>query len=318
MNNIIKTFSMIVNKITMYKKLCKDYEKRYNKFVSLGGKMDKSSTDPGIYLTVSEVAKILNVSSATLRNWEKYGLFSAQRGENRYRYYKLSDIETLRKLKKYMIDDNGRARALRKIQSFNEDLGDPYWQELFDDATSKPKFISSYSGQKWKETRELRSLTLNEVSKATGISSSYLSKIENDKVFPSFETLNALAQYYGESLVYFVQRRSQDYSLVKKTDEMHLNMGYSGVHTYQLSFLRNSKMYPVLHCVEPHAHSGESHQHGGEEFVYILDGELTIQLNDNDVFVLHEGDSMSFKASIPHRYLNRTNTRNKVLWVHTP
>lgn len=48
------------------------------------------------YLTVSEAAKILNVSPMTLRNWDKKGIFKAKRHPlNNYRIYPLSEIKKL-------------------------------------------------------------------------------------------------------------------------------------------------------------------------------------------------------------------------------
>ena len=52
------------------------------------------------YLTVNEVAKILGVTSLTLRNWDKSGKLKAYRNPiNNYRMYKGGEIEMfLRKI----------------------------------------------------------------------------------------------------------------------------------------------------------------------------------------------------------------------------
>lgn len=52
------------------------------------------------YLTVNEVAKILNVAPLTLRNWDRAGKLKAYRHPlNNYRLYKPEDIELfLRKI----------------------------------------------------------------------------------------------------------------------------------------------------------------------------------------------------------------------------
>ena len=47
-----------------------------------------------IYFSIKEAADILDVSSLTLRNWDKSGKFKAQRHPmNNYRVYKLSALE---------------------------------------------------------------------------------------------------------------------------------------------------------------------------------------------------------------------------------
>lgn len=51
----------------------------------------------GFYLKINDVAKILDVSPATIRNWEKNNLFVAKRNKNNYREYSQTDIELLKK-----------------------------------------------------------------------------------------------------------------------------------------------------------------------------------------------------------------------------
>ena len=48
------------------------------------------------HLTISEAADFLGVSAQTLRIWDKTGKLSASRdGGNKYRMYKISDLEKL-------------------------------------------------------------------------------------------------------------------------------------------------------------------------------------------------------------------------------
>lgn len=281
--------------------------------------MKKEKQGKGFRLTIGETAKLLGVTPATLRNWERYGLFSASRGENGYRFYTFEDVEILKRIRKYMIDDNGRTRALRKINAITEpNPPDTYLQEMHRDAFGVDTDISQYSGRRWKGTRMAKKFTLEDVSRMTGISPSYLSKIENDKVVPSLDTLSNLASFYGESLIHFtLEGSSSDCSLVRKKEAVCMNLGYSNLKTYRVSNLRNCQMYPVIHALEPFGNSGASHSHGGEELVYILEGKLTVQLNDSDNYNLLPGDTMTFKATTPHRYVNNSSKRTVVLWVHT-
>lgn len=46
------------------------------------------------YLTIKEVAKILGVTTQTLRNWDRSGKFRAYRNPlNDYRVYKIEQVE---------------------------------------------------------------------------------------------------------------------------------------------------------------------------------------------------------------------------------
>ena len=60
--------------------------------------------DDNINFSINQVAKMIGVVPATIRNWEKYGLIEAKRSSNNYRRFSLDDINTLKKIKEYSID----------------------------------------------------------------------------------------------------------------------------------------------------------------------------------------------------------------------
>jgi len=60
---------------------------------SRGKSVDKFSD----YLTVAKAAKLLGVSSSTLRNWDRSGKLKASRHPlNRYRIYRQNDLERVK------------------------------------------------------------------------------------------------------------------------------------------------------------------------------------------------------------------------------
>jgi uncharacterized cupin superfamily protein len=54
-------------------------------------------------------------------------------------------------------------------------------------------------------------------------------------------------------------------------------------------------------------------RHSGVESAYILEGELTLQL-EFDVHVLGPGDSLQFDSVLPHLYSNQGSTIAKGVW----
>lgn len=53
-------------------------------------------------------------------------------------------------------------------------------------------------GERFKVIREAKGLTLRDVEKATTISNSYLSQLENGKILkPSYKVVKQLSDYYG-------------------------------------------------------------------------------------------------------------------------
>ena len=57
--------------------------------------------------------------------------------------------------------------------------------------------------------------------------------------------------------------------------------------------------------------------HEGEEFGFILEGRYESTV-DGQVFVLEEGDSITYPSRLPHRGRAIGNQRVRTLWVITP
>jgi transcriptional regulator with XRE-family HTH domain len=65
----------------------------------------------------------------------------------------------------------------------------------------------------------------------------------------------------------------------------------------------------------PGAMSGASlSHHEGREFGLILEGELLIELGFES-YTLHQGDSIIFESTVPHRLINRSDQPMRAVWV---
>ena len=65
----------------------------------------------------------------------------------------------------------------------------------------------------------------------------------------------------------------------------------------------------------PGAMSGANlSHHEGREFGLILEGELLIELGFES-YTLHQGDSIIFESTVPHRLINRSDQPMRAVWV---
>ena len=267
-----------------------------------------SSNNNKILFNINEIAEIIGVVPATIRNWEKNNLIKPKRKSNNYRGFSFADIDKLKLIKYYSIEQN---------------YSNEYIKKLFEAKGAGISSESSYSkrmlGEKWRAAREDNGLTLNEVSEAINISSSYLSQIENAKANPSLELLKKLAEFYGESLLTFINKEKEKKERVLNEDNTEgINPGLPGVVVKQLINKSPSILDPVIINVEPDKGDPEKHTHNGEEFVYVLSGEIKVLLDEDEVYILNEGDSIYFKSYEKHGWINNSKTdKAKLLWVHS-
>lgn len=269
--------------------------------------------EDNITFTIHQVAKMVGVVSATIRNWEKCGLISVKRSASNYRIFTLDDIETLKKVREYSIEKHMGTQAIKMLLAREND------SEIvqYVDQQKENYYSKKLMSEKWREIRKQQGYTLEEVSRAVGISVAHLSKLENGGN-ASLDMLNKLAHFYRESPLYFMQPASQDNHLVRKDcgDPIKLSSA-SGMDMVSLIAMREHMMYPVLCTVEPGCGGLTPHTHNGEELVYLISGVLEYHLNDDPPYIIHPGDTFYYRGSDLHSWRNISTKPAKLLWVHS-
>ena len=278
--------------------------------------IDSSDGSSTIFFNINEVAKIIEVSASTIRNWEKQDLFTAKRASNAYRIYSLEDIEVLKRIKYYSKNYKMNSQAIKDILMPHIEAPPIIKDNLEHPTTHTPS--RKLLGGKWKEYRIEQNKTLEEVSTAIGISTSYLSKIENSQANISYEVIERLASYYDKSLLHFFEPEEEQNIIVEKGKGEKLQTGLPGVLMESLIAQRERVLFPMMFYVEPGYGSNMTHKHNGEEFIHVLKGILEVTLDEKDIFVIKEGDSMYFKSSTNHSWRNAGKYTAKLLWVHSP
>jgi transcriptional regulator with XRE-family HTH domain len=148
-------------------------------------------------------------------------------------------------------------------------------------------------GPRLKRLRTQRSITLDDLSKATGISKSTLSRLETGQRRPSLELLLPLAKAYRVPLdelvgapevsdprVRLKPRRVNGRTVLQLTGQP------GGVQAWKI-------IIPATQT-EP-----EPRVHEGYEWLYVLDGQMRLVLGNHDL-VLSAGEAAEFDTRLPH------------------
>lgn len=274
--------------------------------------MSAMINDDELYLTINEVAKQIGVVPATIRNWERQGLFTAKRSSSGYRIYNVNDIERLRTIKQRSKDENMGINAIRILYGGST-------KGLYNDSANSENVLVSKKllGQKWKEYRIGKGYNLEDVAKAVGISTSYLSKIENAQANVSYEVLDKLADFYGENIMYYVSDAEEENHLVRKDCGEDFSIGIEGMSIESLIAQKKHTLSAMIYSVKPGIGRLTPSDHSGEEFIHILTGRIKMTLGDTD-YSLQVGDSLSFGSHIEHSWYNDGKKPAKIMWVYTP
>jgi len=181
--------------------------------------------------------------------------------------------------------------------------------------------VISIMGQKIRQLRLDRGLTLEEAAERAGCTSGFLSQVERNQAVPSITMLYAIAQALGVEVTHFFPRVGPGRKLVRADEREILRFEGSSIAYSLLSAkFPDRRLEPLLVYVRPQEGSlpsDEFRSHPGEEFYYVLEGVLRLQVDD-DVFDLGPGDSLHFKSTVKHRMGNLNDCTAVALCVVTP
>jgi quercetin dioxygenase-like cupin family protein/DNA-binding XRE family transcriptional regulator len=169
----------------------------------------------------------------------------------------------------------------------------------------KSDAVSVDIGQRLRELREERNISMRRLALKSGLSANALSMIERGKASPSVSTLYKLADALGVSITAFfgspVDRKQVVF--LKSDERTHVSFTrgvFEGLGGEQFV----GRVEPFLLTLESTANSGpRSMSHTGHEFVFCLRGELEYQV-ERQIFQLSAGDSLLFAAHLKHRWKN--------------
>jgi len=165
--------------------------------------------------------------------------------------------------------------------------------------------VSVNIGERLRELREERNISMRALAARSGLSANALSMIERSKASPSVSTLYKLADALGVSITLFFGTDTQKQQVVfLKADErgrMSFTRGvFEGLGGEQFV----GRVEPFMLTLESNANSGpRSMTHTGHEFVFCLRGELEYQV-ERQIYQLSSGDSLLFAAHLKHRWKN--------------
>lgn len=172
-------------------------------------------------------------------------------------------------------------------------------------------------GKLIKSLRVGKKRTLKQISEKTELSISFLSQVERGKSSITLESLKKISEALEVSPSYFfAENPSQVKSKLRRGGAQP-----SKTHRFPFIYedlsgeLANSLLEPILVTLEPYEDKGIPFVHKGQEFVYVLEGVLTLLLGDEE-HDLYPGDSIHMESSTPHNWLNRTGEDVRFLCVN--
>lgn len=163
-------------------------------------------------------------------------------------------------------------------------------------------------GQRIRLIRTERGMTLADVSRHTGLSTGFLSQVENGMTNVSLGALYRIAGALrttapdllvqgAEPIVSVVRRDEGDWESADDTDPPQFARMLTSTPRRRME---------VRECIVPPGfRSDPPWSHAGEEILHVLEGMVSIELEGYGIEKLETGDTIVFEATMPHRWVGR-------------
>ncbi len=163
-------------------------------------------------------------------------------------------------------------------------------------------------GDTIKKIRKNKEMTLRVLAEKSGVSKAMLSQIESDKVNPTIVTVWKISTGLGvdiNELTKVVSVKKRNFTLTQKNDRIKFDCDEEGVHINILTpidMIEDLEMY-LITFQKGSKLSSKPHFPGTEEFLTLLDGEITVTAGNN-VTVMHKDDFLTYHSDIEHTIEN--------------
>jgi transcriptional regulator with XRE-family HTH domain len=253
---------------------------------------------------------MVGISPSTLRAWEQHGLVRSTRSSAGWRRYDAAGVARAREVHRLRevegIAVHAIARHLR---------GEP------SRAQRRAPVVALHPaggglGDRLRERRASRAMSLRALAVAARVSPSLVSGIERGVVHPSIASLQKLSAALGTTVTALMALPAPACQVVGG-EVVPLDIPIPGVRIEDLSGAAQL-LEPQRFSVEPGQGSGGEYAHEGEEFLYVLEGTLSITLDRREQFDVQTGMSLCFESTRRHRWWNPGDVVTRVLWINTP
>lgn len=165
--------------------------------------------------------------------------------------------------------------------------------------------VSLKIGERLKEIRNTRHLTLDEAAELTGVSKPMLGQIERGQSSPTINVLWKISTGLKIPLSFFCRQPETEYTVAWLSEKEMITEEDGGMRAYPLfpfDPVRNVEVFYIEFDAGVQ-HDSVSHVEGVEEYIFLVQGALKMIIGGKEV-VLQEKQSIRFLADVPHAYHN--------------
>lgn len=170
-----------------------------------------------------------------------------------------------------------------------------------------------------------KNISLQELSQRSGVTMEQFELMDSSEKIPSLSWLIKISRGLGVRLGTFLDDYQEVGPVINRQNERQeaatfssqLSSGNAHLDFYALAARKSGRYFePFIIDIKPAKEDEQatSSSHEGEEFIYVIDGSITIQYG-TETHILQQGDSIYYDSIVPHRISTTDSQKAKVLAV---
>lgn len=172
-------------------------------------------------------------------------------------------------------------------------------------------------GAKIAQYRKSKDLSIRELAKMAEVTPSLLSQIERGLANPSVNSLKSIANALNAPLfIFFTSEVIKEDLIVRGNNRKKVILpGAENVIYEMLASGVNDNLEFAIMNLSPKSSSCTDYiHHNGCEIAYVLEGEVTLHLDD-EKFELRKEDSVKIPVGMKHRWENNSDLESKIIFA---
>ncbi len=174
-------------------------------------------------------------------------------------------------------------------------------------------------GKRIKEYRQRYNITLKEIESRVDVSATHVSEIERGKTSPTVGALSKIAAALRVDTALFLAADDlPDVVVTRAADRETVLLERERVRMQPLSgAVPGQELSAMLLTIEPGGAPPPLRVREGEQFGLVLSGALELRLGEH-AYVVGEGESIHFRADVPHALACVGDTPCRAVWASSP
>ncbi|MFQ5953327.1 MAG: helix-turn-helix domain-containing protein [Candidatus Omnitrophota bacterium] len=177
-------------------------------------------------------------------------------------------------------------------------------------------------GKRLRELRKEKNMTLEDLSKKSGVALATLSRIENNRMTGTLASHNRLCKALGASLVDLYGKLEEEAKVVetvpKRKRTEHFVHARKAKYELLVTKTLDKKIMPLMIKIGSGGETQkEQNKPGVEKFIYVQAGAIEATIGGL-TYDLKHGDSLYFDASLAHSFKNKAKTEAEAICIISP